>query len=1106
MKNLKLTLAVLLGAFCLASSFAEEAVQDTEINLLRADKIEPAYMGGKVTGIRWFMMRDTARAKYMARHKKYISGEDCFKIDVSQDGEATFTFPDPLPAPYAENPGKTILLYVGIDPQPPAQHYRATGRVRFEKGDISFSNGLSFKPGPDWQSFDFNGTGFYILITPAAGARISFADLKMIAVYPKVGGEIALPNGGKLTRFLLPENASFVTRWSVAMWRGWLWKLTGVALPVETVSEVKPTPGAFAAVVDRSLERGWHLQVNESGITLRCSENDDVVPALFDYLRVGLGCAFYTPECHKLPPLPVAELPAIDRLTKPRYRAIIQSAYYPLLSGGKINMTRYMRNDVNHYHNHTPDWIHYLNIVMPQELYYRDHPEYFMMGADGKRMVAHLPYFTHQCFSNPNARRVMLNGLVEFVKMQRGLHNICFEPGDNELFCLCPECVAFNGGKKTNIDLLMDFSNAAAAELKKVDPEIRIYRCAYLNRCYPPTKVKPADNINIFICLTEHVLPCTLHMDCARNRAGLKMLADWKRALGGDVSRMGFMTYDDARPLQYVRMAEYLNQFGSGDFYMFQWHYTPPAVNFVLPRWNLGEDPDKLMEEFDLNYYGSAGEAMHKITLFIDEYGRNYQHQSNEGKLTPLFCGHQRHTKTVFDRAALDKIYALFDEAIAAAGDDKVVRARIFEAKKYVLAEDFIKFGPATYGTQAELDMFIKRLVDFINMAREAPEKFTRITADQDARSFLLATTGLDIPDTGKFWAKEPCVDKFLADPQSFFMTADRIPGGWYFKPLAMRGAEAPVIYSYRCPPRYAVTLRRPPNKGAAAESGYTQADAKGDTDRSKVTITMELKYTPTAPSFLAIEGQDDDKRGTSRMSVTVNGKRIFSGLNSFPEYSWGRMGLTIPAGVLREGKNTIVIANTTPNQPSRSAKTDPEEAANDPQWGWIAISEAYWLDPSGDFASFLKGNMKTAWCYHTGGRGGPARIRDGRAEITEGDMGPAYINGSHTNPKVAITPGSRVKITVRASGNGNLRLGVWCYRPYRDNMFTTSGFCGNRTKLRSLVISKAIPLSSTPREFSCVLTTPAGSGLIVPRIYTDKGSSASVTEFRMELLPPTKK
>ena len=224
-----------------------------------------------------------------------------------------------------------------------------------------------------------------------------------------------------------------------------------------------------------------------------------------------------------------------------------------------------------------------------------------------------------------------------------------------------------------------------------------------------------------------------------------------------------------------------------------------------------------------------------------------------------------------------------------------MVRARIFEAKKYVLAEDFIKFGPATYGTQAELDMFIKRLVDFINMAREAPEKFTRITADQDTRSFLLATTGLDIPDTGKFWAKEPYIDKFLADPQSFFMTADRIPGGWYFKPLAMRGAEAPVIYSYRCPPRYAVTLRRPPNNGAVAESGYTQSDAKGDTDRSKVTITMELKYTPTAPSFLAIEGQDDDKRGTSKMSVTVNGNRIFSGLNSFPEYSWGAHGIDHP-------------------------------------------------------------------------------------------------------------------------------------------------------------------------------------------------------------------
>ena len=34
------------------------------------------------------------------------------------------------------------------------------------------------------------------------------------------------------------------------MWQAWLWKLTGVALPVEAVPEVKPMQGAFAAIPD----------------------------------------------------------------------------------------------------------------------------------------------------------------------------------------------------------------------------------------------------------------------------------------------------------------------------------------------------------------------------------------------------------------------------------------------------------------------------------------------------------------------------------------------------------------------------------------------------------------------------------------------------------------------------------------------------------------------------------------------------------------------------------------------------------------------------------------------------------------------------------------
>ena len=88
---------------CLSALFALFALRaaDTPINLLRTDRIDAARIHGMVTGIPGFMMNDLARSRYISQHQKYISGEDCFRLDVA-NGEATITFPDPLPAPYVE--------------------------------------------------------------------------------------------------------------------------------------------------------------------------------------------------------------------------------------------------------------------------------------------------------------------------------------------------------------------------------------------------------------------------------------------------------------------------------------------------------------------------------------------------------------------------------------------------------------------------------------------------------------------------------------------------------------------------------------------------------------------------------------------------------------------------------------------------------------------------------------------------------------------------------------------------------------------------------------------------------------------------------------------
>ena len=1097
--------AMLAGALCASSA---EYV-DSWVSLTRCtDKLVPVYMHGKICGIKGCLLIDGPRTAYASEIARYVSGEECFKLDVNSEGEATFSFPSPIPAPYEKNPRDALRLAFCIDPAVPAPAFHITGRVKLDKGGFRFSPGKSFQPKPEWQTVDYYGGYCAALITPAAGANISFADLKVVPAYPNIGGEIALPEGGKLTRLLIPENADPVMRWSVSMWQAWLWKLTGVALPVEAVPEVKPMQGAFAAIPDRGLERGWILQVNKNGITLRYSEHDDIAPALFDYMRMKLGYTYYASDCVKMPKLPVAVLPEANRHAKPRYKGMLASSPQLLYSGGKTGLGRYIRNDVDYYHsNKSAEWIHILDFTMPQELYFDKHPEYYYMDPSGGHTVATNSSFTQQCMTNPEACDIMLEGLKNLVSAQQGLHMVCFEPGDTPNGCLCPRCTAYRKNVGTDTDMQMEFTNRAIRELRKIDPQAKVFRCAYFNRRFPPRNVKVENGIDIFYCLTDHLQPCTLHVDCPRNREGIKMLEEWKNALGGDTSRLGFMTYYDARPLQMMRMADYFNRFASGDFYMFQFYYTPISLRFIMPRWNLGEDPDKLMEEFDLNYFGKAGQIMHELTLFIDDYGRNYQHSDSDGRISNLFMGNPAHTKTKFTREALDKIYAIIDRAIAAAGDDKVLRARIFEEKKYVMVEDFIRFGPRTCATEKELKAFVARLVDFVKMAREASDRFNHIVRGGDMRKFVISSTGLNITDTGKFWANEPVIDQFLSDPMSFFAGADKIPGGWYFRPLAMKGSVEVISYSYSCPERYCAILRRPGLNAATGEKHVYAPGSAYEGDLSTVTISMNLDYTPDAPTFLAIEGQDDDKPGRSQLRVAVNGKDVFSDDDRFPELSWGRMGLTIPAGILKQGLNTIAIANITPDKPSRSVLFgNSAEGAKDKQWGWIAVSEVYWLDVSRDFDRFVNGDNSTQWCYHSGNSRGPSAVGDGKAQLSGGAHGPAYIGFGHLNPKVAVTPEDNVEVTVTASGKGKLYLGMWNYLPYRRNIIATTGYSGDRTKILEQGKSPAFELAAEPKEFKYVFTPPKDTGLVIPRIYSEDGTQAVVSRFRMRLLPPASK
>lgn len=89
-------------------------------------------------------------------------------------------------------------------------------------------------------------------------------------------------------------------------------------------------------------------------------------------------------------------------------------------------------------------------------------------------------------------------------------------------------------------------------------------------------------------------------------------------------------------------------------------------------------------------------------------------------------------------------------------------------------------------------------------------------------------------------------------------------------------------------------------------------------------TLTFQVATAPTVPLTLLLTGLDDERTAQGTFVITINGVTVFSGPTTFPnaptndhgvggtDRYWGQMQIAIPVGVLKGGKNTLTLENTT--------------------------------------------------------------------------------------------------------------------------------------------------------------------------------------------------
>ena len=132
-----------------------------------------------------------------------------------------------------------------------------------------------------------------------------------------------------------------------------------------------------------------------------------------------------------------------------------------------------------------------------------DDPTLFSLNAGGQRLRAVSSAGPGQlCMTNPQARKLMLRQLREFIREDRKnpppypeIYDL--SQNDNGDCCVCPQCKKLAEREGSYAAPLIDFINDIARGIHRDYPEIKLRTFAYVYGKEPPKTIRPVENVII---------------------------------------------------------------------------------------------------------------------------------------------------------------------------------------------------------------------------------------------------------------------------------------------------------------------------------------------------------------------------------------------------------------------------------------------------------------------------------------------------------------------------------------------------------------------------------------------------------------------------------
>jgi hypothetical protein len=519
---------------------------------------------------------------------------------------------------------------------------------------------------------------------------------------------VLVENQASRYRIVLPSVATEHERKAANVLQNHLLQISGTALPLITADQPRSKYEILLGQNDRLDELTIGLNLNtlkEDGFLITTDSMRLIIAGgnekgtlygVYTFLEKYLGCRMYSPTVKVIPK---QNRIALQRITDLQVPVItFRDTHYRVTWHDEYTDWHKLDHDENGERTGWGMWVHTFNSLVPPEIYYDKHPEYYSMVNEER-----IP--TQLCLTNHEVLEITISNLRKRIAAQPAATYWSVSQNDNKNFCTCDNCKAIDDREGSPSGSIIHFVNQVADQF----PDKMISTLAYEYGRRAPKSLKPRENVNIMLCSIEAFRDKPIDED-PTSADFVRDVEDWGK-IAKDIIVWDYVVQFNnlVSPFPNLHVLQPNLKFFAdhGVNAMFEQGNREVGGEFAALRaymiskllWDPNENADSIMNDFLGGYYGTAAPV---IRQYIDEMREALL---KAGKPLKIFGTPNEAASTYLTPALIQRYEKLFDKAEILVADSAAILERVKIARQPL---EFAIMEQAKKNYTGELGVFEK--------------------------------------------------------------------------------------------------------------------------------------------------------------------------------------------------------------------------------------------------------------------------------------------------------------------------------------------------------------------------------------------------------------